>query len=90
MMSSKRILRRYASFVPRAAKALNKFSADRKVRIAKIQMTNEKEIIESASNFLKERFNAQVEVYAEEDERRYDPKQRAIIAMPHNPAIYIE
>ena len=83
-------LKAIASFVPRAAKAMNKFSTDRKIRIAKIQMTNEKEIIESALNFLKERFNAQVEVYAEEDEGRYDPKARAVIAIPHNPAIYIE
>ena len=65
--------------------------ADRKkARIAKIEMTNEKEIIEDALGFLKERFNAEVTVHGEEDKARYDPKQRATLATPGQPAIYIE
>jgi len=60
------------------------------VRIAKIEMTNEKEIIEDALGFLKERFSAEVTVYGEADKARYDPKQRAALAMPGQPAIYIE
>jgi hypothetical protein len=71
-------------------KALSKLPNERKVRIAKIEMTNEKEIIEDALGFLKERFNAEVTVYGEEDKARYDPKQRAALAMPGQPAIYIE
>jgi hypothetical protein len=63
---------------------------DRKARIAQIKIANEKEIIEDAAVFLKERFNAQVTVYGEEDEARYDPRQRAALAMPGQPAIYIE
>ncbi|MCJ7560402.1 class I tRNA ligase family protein, partial [Candidatus Bathyarchaeota archaeon] len=79
-----------ASFVPKALKALNKLPTERKVRIAKIEVTNEKEVTEGALNFLKERFNAEVTVYGEEDEARYDPRQRAALAMPGQPAIYIE
>ena len=79
-----------AGFVPRALKTLNKLPSDRKTRIAQIKIVNEKEIIEDAAVFLKERFNAQVTVYGEEDEARYDPKQRAALAMPGQPAIYIE
>jgi hypothetical protein len=41
-------------------------------------------------NFLEERFNAKVAVYSEEDKARYDPKQRAALAIPRQPAIYIE
>jgi hypothetical protein len=59
-------------------------------RMAKIKIANEKEIIEDAAVFLKGLFNAQVTVYSEEDEARYDPKQRAALAMPGQPAIYIE
>jgi hypothetical protein len=69
---------------------LNKLPSDRKASIAQIKIANEEEIIEDAAVFLKERFNAQVTVYSEEDKERYDPKQRATIAMPHQPAIYIE
>jgi leucyl-tRNA synthetase len=79
-----------AGFVPRALKTLNKLPSDRKTRIAQTKIADEKEIIEDAAVFLKERFNAQVTVYSEEDETRYDPKQRAALAMPAQPAIYIE
>jgi len=79
-----------ASFVQKALKALSKLSNERKVRIAKIELANEKEIIEDALGFLKERFNAEVTVYGEEDKARYDPKQRATLATPGQPAIYIE
>jgi leucyl-tRNA synthetase len=79
-----------AAFVPRALKMLNKLPSDKKARIAQIEILNEKEIIGDAAVFLKERFNAQVAVYSEEDEARYDPKQRATLAMPRQPAIYLE
>jgi leucyl-tRNA synthetase len=79
-----------ASFVAKVLKALSKLPNERKTRIAKIELTNEKEIIEDALGFLKERFNAEVTVYGEEDKARYDPKQRAALAMPGQPAIYIE
>jgi len=79
-----------AHFVAKVLKALSKLPNERKARIAKIEMTNEKEIIEDALGFLKERFNAEVTVYGEEDKARYDPKQRAALATPGQPAIYIE
>jgi leucyl-tRNA synthetase len=86
----KKNMKTVAAFVPRALKTLNKLPSDRKARITQIEIANEKEIIEDAAVFLKERFNAQVTVYGEEDEARYDPKQRAALAMPGQPAIYIE
>jgi len=79
-----------AAFVPKVLKALNRLPVDRKARLAQVEIGDEKELIKEAAVFLKERFNAQVAVYGEEDEARYDPKQRATIAMPHQPAIYIE
>ncbi|MEJ5327974.1 MAG: hypothetical protein WHU54_07000, partial [Candidatus Bathyarchaeia archaeon] len=79
-----------ASFVPKVIKAMSRLPNERKARIAKIEMLNEKEIIEAARGFLQERFNAEVAVYSEEDKARYDPKQRAALAMPSQPAIYIE
>ncbi|MCW4044291.1 MAG: leucine--tRNA ligase [Candidatus Bathyarchaeota archaeon] len=79
-----------AAFVPRVIKSLSKLSNERKARIAQVAFADEKEIFEEAAVFLKDRFNAQVAVYSEEDETRYDPKQRAALAMPSQPAIYIE
>jgi hypothetical protein len=79
-----------AAFVPKVLKTLSRLPSDRKARIAQVEIAKEKEIIEEAAVFLKERFNAQVVVYCEEDEARYDPKQRAAMAMPYQPAIYVE
>jgi leucyl-tRNA synthetase len=79
-----------ASFVAKALKALSKLPNERKARFAKIEITNEKELIEGALDFLEERFNAKVTVYGEEDKERHDPKQRAALAMPAQAAIYIE
>jgi hypothetical protein len=42
-----------ASFVAKVLKALSKLPSERKARIAKIEMANEKEIIEDALGFLK-------------------------------------
>jgi hypothetical protein len=79
-----------ASFVTKVLKALSKRSKERKERLAKIESAGEKEFIESALGFLEERFNAKVAVYNEEDRERFDPKHRATLAMPGQPAIYIE
>jgi hypothetical protein len=79
-----------ASFVAKALKALNKLPNERKARLAKVEITNEKEFVEGVLDFLEGRFNAKVAVYGEEDEARYDPKQRAALAIPGQPAIYIE
>jgi leucyl-tRNA synthetase len=79
-----------ASFVPKALKTLNKLPSERKTRLASVELSGEKEFIESALSFLEERFTAKVAVYGEEDEARYDPKRRAALAVPGQPAIYIE
>ena len=79
-----------AGFVPKVLKALSKLPSERKKRLASFDVSNEKEFIESSLDFLKERFNAEVEVYGEDDKARYDPKQRASLAIPGQPAIYIE
>ena len=79
-----------ASFVPKVLKALSKLPSERKRRLANVELSSEKEFIASALDFLTERFNAKVSVYGEEDTARFDPKQRASLAIPGQPAIYIE
>ncbi|MDR2699933.1 MAG: leucine--tRNA ligase [Nitrososphaerota archaeon] len=79
-----------AVLVPKIIKAATKLSSNRKANMIKIQKIDEKQAIQNALNFLKDRFNAEVNVYSEDDKNRYDPKNRASIAIPYQPAIYIE
>jgi len=51
---------------------------------------NKYEILENAKAFLKAEIQAEVEVFKENDPERYDPKQRAKLAKPYRPAIFIE
>jgi hypothetical protein len=79
-----------AGMVPRAIKALTKMPNERKANLIKIKPIDEKEILDSANGFLKERFKAEICVFSEEYRERYDPKNRAVIAVPYQPAIYVE
>jgi leucyl-tRNA synthetase len=79
-----------AGFVPKVIKTLSRMPSERKERLAKIEIAGEKEFIESALGFLEGRFDAEVAVYSEEDPARFDPKHRAALAVPGQPAIYIE
>jgi len=79
-----------ASYVPKAMKALTGLSNDRRIHLIQTGRIDEISAITEASAFLKERFNAEITVYDEEDSERYDPKTRAVSAMPFHPAIYVE
>ena len=79
-----------AGLVPKVIKALTKVSAARKANMQNIGVVDQKLIVQESLGFLKERFNAEVSVYGEDEKERYDPKQRSAMAMPYQPAIYIE
>jgi leucyl-tRNA synthetase len=79
-----------APMVPKIIKALTKVAGDRKANMTKIGIVNEKEIVAGAQAFYKDRFNAEIQVFSESDAERFDPKSRAVMAMPYQPAIYIE
>ena len=83
-------MKEIASMVPRIIKTLTKVSGERKINMRKIGEVNEKAVLEEATSFIKDRFNAVTVVYSESDECRFDPKSRASMAMPYQPAIYIE
>jgi leucyl-tRNA synthetase len=78
------------SLVPKTVKAMTRMSNERKANLLKIEAVDEKAVISDALGFLKERFNAEVSAYSEDEKERYDPKQRAAMAIPNQPAIYIE
>jgi len=79
-----------AGLVPRVIKALTKVSGERKANMQKIKEVDEHAVLAGAVGFLGERYNAEVSVYSEDDQTRFDPKNRASMAMPYQPAIYIE
>jgi leucyl-tRNA synthetase len=79
-----------AKLVPKMAKEVGYMAEDRKARITKTEPLNEKQALEEAIGFLSERFNAEVTIFDENDKQCYDPKQRASVAMPGRPAIYVE
>jgi leucyl-tRNA synthetase len=83
-------MKEVAKFATKILKEAGMIPENRRENMLKIKKLNEKEIIDGAKEFLSERFKAQITVYNEEDEEIYDPRKRAIMAMPCRPAIYIE
>jgi leucyl-tRNA synthetase len=79
-----------AGMVPRIIKSLTKVSGERKANMQKIKTVNELTILTGAASFMEQRFNAEISVYSEDDEKSFDPKNRSVIAMPYQPAIYLE
>ncbi len=63
--------------------------AKRKTQL-NIGTVDEYEILENTKSFLSEEFKAEIHVFGEDDPERYDPKQRAKLAKPYRPAIFIE
>jgi leucyl-tRNA synthetase len=84
------LMKDISGLVLRVIKALTKISAERKANMLKIKTVNEQTVLASAVGFLSERFNAEISVYGENEQERFDPKNRATMAMPYQPAIYLE
>jgi len=82
--------REVAKIAPKMADEIARMPRDKKVRQLKIRVLDEKNIIETAKTFLNEEFKADIRVFQEQEEKRYDPKQRAKLAKPYRPAIFIE
>ena len=83
-------MKEVASLVPRVIKALTKLPTERKTNVLRIGAMDEREIVVDAVGFLSDRLSAKVSVFSEDDVACYDPKGRAGMAMPGQPAIYIE
>jgi leucyl-tRNA synthetase len=69
---------------------VNQTPLERKQRLVAVGLINEAQTLKEAEDFLKSEIDAEITVYAEEDVKRYDPKNRARLAKPWRPAIYIE
>jgi leucyl-tRNA synthetase len=83
-------MKEIAGLVQRVIKVLMKVSGERKANMQKIKAVDEQAILTGAAGFLGERFKAEACVFREDDQHRFDPKNRAAMAIPYQPAIYIE
>jgi leucyl-tRNA synthetase len=79
-----------AKFAVQIMDEVNRMSEERKQRILQIGIMNEVQTLNEAETFYEKEINAEIRAYDEEDEKRYDPKGRAVLARPYRPAIFIE
>jgi leucyl-tRNA synthetase len=79
-----------AALAPKFAEEITKMPPERRDTHLTIGTLNEEEILRNAEQFLVDEFKAHVHVLRETTAEKYDPKQRAKLARPHRPAIYIE
>jgi leucyl-tRNA synthetase len=79
-----------AEFTNKIIDEVNQIPLERKQRLIAVGLINEARTLKEAEGFLKSEINAEITVYAEEDAKRYDPKNRARLAKPWRPAIYME
>jgi leucyl-tRNA synthetase len=86
----KKVAGQLARFVGQSTDEINKMSAEKKQRLDSIGVIDENEVLKEADDFFQRELNAEVHVCQEEDLGRYDPKNRAQLAKPYRPAIYIE
>lgn len=86
----KAIAGKVSKFAREVLDEVNRLPSDQKQRILQVGVMDEKQILNTSKSFFEKEFNAKVEVYSEENTRRYDPKNRAQLAKPRRPAIFIE
>ncbi|MEM3704084.1 MAG: class I tRNA ligase family protein, partial [Candidatus Bathyarchaeia archaeon] len=79
-----------ADFMGKIIEEVKRMPHEKKEIVMHIGHINEAQILKEAEEFLKGEINAEITVYEEENVERYDPKNRAKMAKPWRPAIYIE
>ncbi len=79
-----------ARFVQGILEEINRMPEDVKRRRLQAGIIGEKEVLNGAKGFFQREFNAEMDVYSEEDSERYDPRNRGPLAKPYRPAIFIE
>ena len=86
----KKAAKSVAKFVNQITDEVNRVSTERRQRQLEAGEIDEDSILRDAEAFFRREFGAEIHIYSEEDPKRYDPKNRAQLAKPYRPAIYIE
>ncbi|MEM2937200.1 MAG: hypothetical protein QXJ63_01480, partial [Candidatus Bathyarchaeia archaeon] len=79
-----------AEFAGKIVEDVNRMPLEKRQRLLNIGKVDEAQALKDAENFLKNEINAEIYLYNEEDPKRHDPKNRARLAKPWRPAIYVE
>jgi len=82
--------KKVSKYVQSLIKNINKIPAVLVDKHLENGIIDEFKIIKDTCAFYKQVFNAEVQVFKEEDLDRYDPMNRAQLSEPYRPAIYIE
>jgi len=86
----KKMAKPLAKFIGQIVDEMNRMSAEMKQRQLQVGAMNENQALKDAEAFFKRELNAEVRMFKEENQQRYDPKNRASLARPYRPAIYLE
>jgi leucyl-tRNA synthetase len=83
-------MKKIIKHIQTVSKEVVQFSPDAKRRFIETEIIDELWALRDAHEFLHNELHAEIQVYEEDDDSRYDPKSRASLAKPLRPAIYIE
>ncbi|NWG09767.1 MAG: leucine--tRNA ligase [Nitrososphaerales archaeon] len=85
----KKVGKELYKFVQRIYDELRGMPLEMRQRRSRVRALDEFRVLRDSTGFLEKELNAKVEVYREEDGERFDPMNRAGLAQPYRPAIYI-
>jgi leucyl-tRNA synthetase len=86
----KTIAEKVAKFASQVIEEINRMPDDKKHRLLEVGIVNESQTLKEGENFFEREFNAKIYIYREDDPQRHDPKEKASLAKPYRPAIYME
>jgi leucyl-tRNA synthetase len=82
--------RKVADFAKKVVDDLTSTPLDIARKRFTVGLLDENLVLKEFSNYLAKELSAEVSVFSEDDPSKYDPKNRAELAKPYRPAIYIE
>lgn len=82
--------KKVAEFAKKAVTDLTSTPLDAAKRRVAVGLLDENSVLKEFRDYLEKESGAEVSVFSEEDSSKYDPKNRAELAKPYRPAIYIE
>ena len=82
--------KKVADFAKKVVEDLTSTPLDVVKRRFAVGLLDENVVLKEFSNYLAKEVGAEVSVFSEDDPSKYDPKNRAELAKPYRPAIYIE
>jgi leucyl-tRNA synthetase len=86
----KKIAKEVAKFSSELIEEINIMQPESKEKALSIGRLDEAGLLREATTFLRREFDAEIYVFDEKDQERYDPKKRGRFAKPYRPAIYLE